>query len=70
MPDVRVSVGGKVRAAVKMENDMRDEGCGVILCADVGEELFVKEIKRNGLLVVSRSADGYEFICGMTEITN
>lgn len=65
-----VRVGGKVKAAVKMENDMRDEGCGVILCADVGDELVVKAIKRNGLLVVSRSVDGYEFICGLTEITN
>lgn len=70
MNDVRVRVGGKVKAAVKMENDMRDEGCGVVLCANIGDHLIVKEIKRNGLLVVSRSSDGYEFICGINEISN
>lgn len=66
-----VSVGGKVKAAIRMENDMRDEGLGVILCAEKGDELVVKEIRHgNGLFVVSRSSDGYEFVCGLNEITN
>ena len=67
---MNIKLGGKVFAAVRMENDMRDEGLGVILCADKGEELIVKEIKRNNLLVVSRSNDGYDFICGLNEITD
>lgn len=65
---MNIVIGGTVKAAVQMENDMRDEGMGVILCANKGDDLIIKEIRHNHTLVVARSVDGYEFVCGLAEI--
>ena len=63
-----VKVGSTVKAAVQMDNDMRDEGMGLINCANKGELLTVHEISRDGSLIVSRKDQDYKFGCLLSEV--
>ncbi len=64
-----IEVGGIVRAAVDLDNDLRDEGMGVIRCARQGDRLTVHDIRDNGTFVVSKVNNEYPFICTQDEIT-
>jgi len=63
-----VKVGGTVKALVQMENDLRDEGMGVTLCAEKGDILDVHEILRGEWLIVSRKNHSYKFGCKLSEV--
>lgn len=65
-----VKVGGKVKAAVQMDNDMRDEGMGLIHCANKGDTLVIHAIPRGGVLTVSKESSDYQFNCSLTEKWN
>lgn len=66
---LNIHVGSKVKAAVRMENDLRDDGMGVTLCADKGDILVVHEIPRPGVISVSLESSRYQFNCSLSEIT-
>ena len=63
-----VKVGGKVKAAVQMDSDMRDEGMGLIHCANKGDTLVIHAIPRGGVLTVSKENSDYQFSCSLTEV--
>lgn len=41
-PGQRPAIGSRIRVTVDCENDLRDAGMGVELCASKGEELIVR----------------------------
>ncbi len=63
-----VKVGGKVKAAVQMDNDMRDEGMGLIHCANKGDTLVIHSIPRGGVLTVSLENSDHQFNCSLAEV--
>ena len=67
---MKIKVGGTAKAAVQMDNDLRDEGMGVIRCADRGDTLVIHEIRNNGTLVVSKQGNEYQFVCALDEISD
>ena len=66
---LNIQVGSKVKAAVKMENDLRDEGMGVIHCANKGDILIIHDIPRSGVVSVSLENSSHQFNCSLSEIT-
>jgi hypothetical protein len=65
---MHIKLGGTVRAAVNMDNDLRDEGMGLIRCCNRGDMLTIHETRNNGKLCVSKVGDEFRFICALHEI--
>jgi len=46
-------VGQKVKAKIRMINDLREDGMGIELCAKENDELVIREIRPTGRYAVS-----------------
>lgn len=61
MPIERYAVGQKVKAKIQLINDLRDDGMGVILCAEQNEVCVINKVKEEWYTVHTEKDKKYLF---------